>query len=851
MIFLTLIQSIQPSGSGMGFGKRVPIICLCFLVSSISAQVRMVRGNLRSASTSEPISFASISWKKGGTGRLSDSAGDFTLSSRCLQDTLIISHVGYNILFVPICAAQDTTPLKIVLTERQSDEIVVNKKYNRGLVWWKKVVQHKRVNDPHQFIDFSCNLYKKLEMDLTNITKEGFEKIKLLRPFRFLLENLDSLSETREFLPVFMMEKISKFQSRRNPFYRSEEVEATRNSGVRNEVVLHFMEGLNQGINVYENSLILFGKEFVSPFSDDAPAYYHFKAADTMYINGERFLHLYFSPKHEGENGFTGDCWIHYASWAISRINLEISSTANINYVNRLIIKQEFNRISDSVWVFSKNQFVAELAPLTKNKIAFIVRQTSFYQNVRVNSGDMFFIPVNKEDNDELLPDDSARTRSAAYWESQRPEPLSVNERKVYQMMDTLQSMPLFKKYSNTAEFILSGRKKMGKVEIGPWYKWISANQLERMRIRFDLATTEEFSKAVRMHGYIAYGTADCQFNGGLDVRYRFPGSGGYTIRGSYVHDLDNGGTRNGGVGLTMDNMFSQLIRKPGVRQKFYQVDEYYLGFAREWASHFSVNIFLNRGSYQTITPLPPQKVISANQEDILNMEAGINLRYAPGEKTVKSFRKDHRYPGNLPIAELTLARGIPGVFGSMYQYEKIFGKVSQQIRIPRWGSLDYRVYAGKIAGNALPFMLLEIHPGNDIYYYSKQSFNLMNRFEYLSDRYAGFSIEHDFEKKLINLVPFLRKINVRQFWNMKAVWGDLSPSNKALNCIEYGGYRMQSLNGKPYVEVGTGLDNIFRYFRLDLVWRLLPVRNAPGEFPGGQKPAAPFGIFGSFHIQF
>ena len=127
-----------------------------------------------------------------------------------------------------------------------------------------------------------------------------------------------------------------------------------------------------------------------------------------------------------------------------------------------------------------------------------------------------------------------------------------------------------------------------------------------------------------------------------------------------------------------------------------------------------------------------------------------------------------------------------------------------------------------------------------------------MNRFEYLSDQYAGFTIEHDFKKKLINLLPFLRKINVRQFWNLKAVWGNLSTSNKVLNYKEYSGYAMQSLNGRPYLEMGTGLDNIFRYFRLDLVWRLSPTTPSPVTIPPGdyQKPAAQFGIF-SFHFQF
>ncbi len=139
--------------------------------------------------------------------------------------------------------------------------------------------------------------------------------------------------------------------------------------------------------------LFYFGKEFISPLSDDAATYYNFKAADTQYIKGRRFLHLFFSPKRAGENNFSGDCWIDYTTWAVSVIQLKISSTANINYVNRLNIKQEFEITADSSWVFSRNQFVAEVAPLSKNAIAFIVRQTSIYQhvNTRINDSKISF----------------------------------------------------------------------------------------------------------------------------------------------------------------------------------------------------------------------------------------------------------------------------------------------------------------------------------------------------------------------------------------------------------------------------------------------------------------------------
>ncbi len=829
------------------------LLILLTLTACLPAQNRPIHGTVVSQLTGEKIAFASLYWKKAGSGCVSDSAGGFILNVHYAEDTLIVSHVGYDAVNLPFHAGRDGRTMVIALSGKEGSEVLVNKKYNRGLLWWKKIVQHKATNDPRQFRDFSCDLYKKMEMDLTNITKESFTKVKLLKPFQFLTAYMDSVSENKSFLPVFMKETMSKCWFRTNPDEKKEEIVAFRTSGMKNELVLHFIDGLKQEIDVYDNSIILFGKEFISPLSDDAATYYNFKAADTQYINGRRFLHLFFNPKRAGENNFSGDCWIDYSTWAVSVIQLKISSTADINYVNRLSIKQEFERTADSNWVFSRNQFVAEVAPLSKNKIAFIVRQTSFYQHVNIHGSDSLaaFPPISGDD--ELVMGDSAKKRNEEYWAQNRPELLSENEKNVYKMMDTLNSMSLFRKYRDLVDFFFSGRKKMGMVEIGPWYKWVSTNQVEGVRLRFDLATSEQFSKSTYMHGYLTYGIGDGQFNGGIDIQHKFPGNGGYSIQAHYLHDLDNGGNDKGGVGLTKDNIFSQLIRKPDVPQKYYHVDEYFLDLGKEWPNKFSAHVFLTRGSYETYAPLPPQKELSANQKDILNTEAGISLRYAPGERKISTYRKDYRFGSNDPVLEFSWARGIPGVFGSMYQYNRIFAQVSQMYRISRWGSVNYRVYGGRIMGEALPFMMLEVHPGNDIFYYSKQSFNLMNRFEYLSDRFAGFSIEHDFEKKLINLVPFLRKTSIRQFWNLKAVWGILSASNKLLNCREFSGYAMQSLNGGPYIEMGTGLDNIFRYFRVDCIWRLSPtppnpVINRSGNY---QVPAAHFGIFGSFQIQF
>lgn len=835
-------------------------MCAFFLCTDTWAQKGSMRGKIVNDFTKEPISFASIFWKKAGYGTTSDSAGNFILrQSHYPEDTLVASYVGFvNVLKKIRSNTADTVFAEMVMRDLiLANTVEVKSKFNKGLRWWKQIVAHKPKNNPYKYRNYGYELYNKMELDINNVNRTYFTDKKLLKPFVFLLENIDSTSDHKPFLPVYMTEALSDYYYSVDPHKVREEIKAAKTEGLKNESMLQFIGGMNQKVNVYENFANALGKEFISPLSDVGDKFYNYKGADTQYIGGQRYLHLLFTPKRDGENTFSGDCWIHGGNWGIYRIELNISGTANINYVNRLSIVQEFNLRSDSAWMFAKDKTVIDFTPFGKEKLSFIARRTSTYKNVRVNDSSIDTKLAANAQKEEVVISEAARGKDKQFWEEQRHEELSENEKKVYKMMDTIKNIPAFIKYTKAITFIFDGHKKIGALEIGPWYKWVSGNQLERFRMRFDLGTTEDFSKNLRLHGYLAYGFKDARFKGRLDLTYRLPGDKGITLFTSYTHDLDNGRTRYNDEDITTDNVFSQLIRRPGVPQKFLGVEEAKIAVTKEWKSKFSVQPFFTRTTYETFNPLPTTRSLLSRpaQNQIISSELGMRLRYAPGEKTFARHRKEIKLKSNLPVFEVRGAWSIQNLFLSDYQYLRLGANISQTARIPRWGKLNYMVYGGKIlTDEALPFMLLEMHPGNEIYYYNKQSFNLMNRFEYVSDRFVGINVEHNLEKKFLNLLPFMRKSNIRQFWNFKSVWGDLTNKSRALNRIEYyNEYRLRSLRGGFYTEIGTGFENIFKLLRIDLVWRNAPLRN----IPPGLNPVLfksntnDFGVFGSVRLQF
>jgi hypothetical protein len=223
------------------------------------------------------------------------------------------------------------------------------------------------------------------------------------------------------------------------------------------------------------------------------------------------------------------------------------------------------------------------------------------------------------------------------------------------------------------------------------------------------------------------------------------------------------------------------------------------------------------------------------------SFETSIRLRFAYLEKFIEKTFSRYSLGSPLPIVEVKYTKGISNLLNSNYDYHKISGGISDYTTIPPFGSLYFNVFGGKTIGT-LPYMFLDVAPGNEIYYYNRYAFNMMNRYEFIHDRYAGFNVEHNFGNGLFRFIELTRKLKFRQFWTAKGLWGSLSEANRKLNFV--GDYPFQSLDGKTYLELGTGIDNVFKVLRFDFIWRVLPKETLP---PNSKR----FGVFGSFRLAF
>jgi hypothetical protein len=603
--------------------------------------------------------------------------------------------------------------------------------------------------------------------------------------------------------------------------------------------VMRLLGGMDQNVNFYNNFIPVMDKKFVSPISDNGDNYYRYKVLDTQVVAGRRLIHFTFTAKRKGENTFEGDCWIHDTTFAVQKMNLRLSKDANINYVNKLSLIQEYKLINDSVWFLSRDKFVADLSAIGEKRLSAIGRKTTTYENVRINdTGVVRELNKNKNIEETILPD-SAKNIADSFWVASRHEELTTSEKALYQTIDTLLKMPAFKQLTRKINFLTTGYLNVGNYQIGPWFNWVTYNAQEGLRLRFDLGTNKHFSKDVILHGYLAYGFQDEEFKYQFDGMYLFKKNPRSYIYASVKKDIDYG--QNYYDQITQDNIFALAIRKNGVPIKFLMTDEKKIDLFKEWKPGFSVTLGGLHKSYEPLRNLPPKTIFP---DELVTSEVSIRLRFAYLERFLENSFYRYSLGSPLPIIEFKYTRGLKDVFKSNFDYHKITASISDFSNIPPFGNLYYNFFAGRTYGK-LPYMLLDVAPGNEIYYYNKYAFNLMNRYEFIHDRYAGINVEHNFGNGIFRLIPFMRKLKLRQFWSAKALWGSLSEENRLYNLAPTNDLpKFESLNGKTYLEVGTGIDNIFRFFRVDFVWRLSPQ-------PLPVERSKKFGIFGSFRFAF
>ena len=698
------------------------------------------------------------------------------------------------------------------------EEIVIVPGENPADVLLRKIIANKKRNSNRDIGNYSYEAYNKVELDLYD-WNDKFENRKVMRPFQFVFDWVDSTSEDIPYLPAFLSENLSDYYYRSNPSAEREIIKASKQSGLENESISQFLGSLYQEVNIYDNWPVLLNKNFVSPIADGALNYYKYYLVDSSFIDGIWCYKLNFTPKGKGSFTFLGDLWVADSSYAIKKISMEAADHVNVNFVDKISMHQEYSLVEDSVWMMSKDKLVVRFKVMDR-AVGFIGRKTTTFKDYKINLSnvDEYF-----ETKIDVIVDENAFTKDEAFWLANRHEELSRNEAGVYDLVDSLKNTKAFNTWVDIVYLLFSGYYEAGWFEFGPYISLYSYNTIEAHRFRFGFRTSNSFSKRLQLGAYGAYGLRDREFKYGFHGLLLITKKPRQSIGFNYMSDLDL--RPNNPAQFGQDNLLTGLIRRKEVPQKFMFVKEGSAFYEKEWKVGYSNRITVR---HRVLSPFFDFKYLNTDNShadtirNITVSEATFKARFAYHEKFLSGEFDRFSLGSKYPIVMVFYTIGLRDIVNSEYDYHRVDIALKDNIPINPIGTFKITLMAGKIFGD-LPYLLLQVHQGNETYFYNSSAFNLMNEYEFVSDMYASLSLKHHFEGFFLNKIPGIRKLKWRTLVSAKAVIGNMTEANKEANALN----TFTVPFPRPYVEVGAGIENIFKLFEVDAIWRLT-YRDAP-----------------------
>ncbi|MCX6271373.1 MAG: DUF5686 family protein [Bacteroidetes bacterium] len=800
---------------------RAYFVSILILLSMVSnAQVTKIMGKVTDSETKQPVPFVNIVFRNSTIGTQTNFEGEYSLETKNITDSLLASFIGYIRQARKVQKGKfQTINFELVPANVLLKEVVIVPGENPAEVILRKIIKNKKNNDREKLDYYQYEAYTKIQFDANNIT-DKFKNRKIFKPFQFIFENLDtSTINGKAYLPIFLSETVSDVFFRNSPKTNIEVIKASKVSGIKNQSISQFLGDIIQNVNIYDNYIQIFQKNFVSPVANFGLMYYKYYLVDSTFIGNQWCYKIMYKPRRPQELTFTGDFWVHDTTWGVKKVDMKIAQDANINFINDLVVNQEYEYVDNHQWMLSKDYVVADFNVVeeAKTTMGFYGRKSTSYNQYVFNKPqpDAFYAsPIN------IIVNDDALDKEDSYWKTARHDSLTRDEKTIYHMIDTLKSLPAFKTYVDVVKMVTTGYYIKNYFEWGPYMSFLSFNRLEGGRLRVGGRTSNDFSKKIMLSGHLAYGIQDVTFKYGLGALYMLKKNPRRALSLDFKYDIEQLGQSQ--FAFREDFLLAALFRRQP-SDKLSMVEEYKGYYEHEW-----FNGLMNRITFahRSILSVGNSKFLVENsathqlvsQTTINTTEVGLVTRIAYKERFVMGEFERNSLGAKYPILQINYTYGIPHTLKSDYEFHKVQLTLEHWFNIGAFGFSKYIIEAGRIWGN-VPFPLLKLHEGNETFSFDEYAFNSMNYYEFVSDRYVSAYYTHHFDGLFLNRVPLLRKLKWREVAWVKGLVGEMRDSTMVSSLAKFPDNLY--LLHKPYFEAGAGVENILKVLRIDAVWRL------------------------------
>jgi hypothetical protein len=378
---------------------------------------------------------------------------------------------------------------------------------------------------------------------------------------------------------------------------------------------------------------------------------------------------------------------------------------------------------------------------------------------------------------------------------------------------------------------ITTGYFPAGPVDIGKLSSMYTFNQTEGSRFRLGIESSHDLTQKWQIRTYLAYGTRDKKFKYNGSVLYSFTEDYRKNpknfIRAAYQHDALFPGLK---LEFIEEANLLTSFRRGDANQMLF-VDSYNVDYFTEGAAGFMKfgAEHRKRLPYGTLEFYAEKDGSRTPITDITTAEFSFAAEYSPNTTFIQGREIRTPIKSEHPRFQFSYRTGLK-VAGGDYNYHNISFQIKKRVPMSIVGRSDLQFEIGRVFGKQIPYVLLYIPQSNQAYSFQPTSFNTMNFIEFVTDKYIRLNVQHFFDGFIFNRIPLLRKLKLKEVVTFKGIYGGLDDANDPrldgdllqFNKIDDGRYVTTAFDsGKPFIEYGFGVYNIFRFLRLDIIKRV------------------------------
>ncbi len=844
--------------------KKITLLSLLFLfnlcgqVLGITPDVAMTAQTMVRVATLDsleyqPLPYTAVIIEGTGGGVLTNEYGIANIKLPKGYNKLTVQTMGYSPKTVTVGKGETSINVYLVPSGVKLKEVTVGrtkekypKKNNPAVKFVESIMGAQELTNPRRHNHYNFNKYERMTIAINNF-KMG-EGGMLNSKFGFLKEHVDTSEVSgKPILNFSVREKAAEVCYRREPRSEKEYVTGLRHEGIddiinNQENMQTALEDVFREVDLYENDINILQNRFVSPLSRIATDFYKFYLTDTLEVEGERCVVLGFVPHNNQTFGFVGRVYVpeNDSTMFIKKVEMNVSRSINLNFIERLYINQEFVRAADGTRLKVKDDMIVE-AQILPGTPGIYFRRNTAYNNHNFRPAEH---PEIFDHAERIVKARGVDDREADFWQEKRQVAMSGKEQRIGEMVTEMRKVPLYYWTERTLKLFASGYVPLfdGKVKLGQITEFISGSSTEGVRLQLGGLTTANLSKRLFARGYAAYGFNDEKFKYSGELEYSFIDKKYHSrefpvqsIKLRHSYDVDEIG-QGSAYYSNMDMLFSSFTRMKNNQMTYRRQSE--LEYVLEMRNNFSLTAGL-RYARQEATPLMTFTTGDGGSYWKYDQATfDLQLRYAPGEKFYQG--SSDRLPINkdAPVFTLKHTFGPMNFLGSMWTINKTEASVMKRVWFSAFGYADFVVKGGHV-WNQAPYPDLLIPTSNISYLIQPETFALLNPLEFVLDSYASWDITYWANGAIFNYIPLLKRLKLREVFAFRGFVGDLSKKNDPQynsNLFRFPEVsRTQRLGSTPYMEVAVGLDNFLKIFRVDYVWRLT-YRNAPGIDTSGLR---------------